>query len=64
MGRALDDKLKTAYDSWKQANDDAEMVGEVHQLSEQFGKERPSVGGTKRLQQEELELICFEYVSA
>ena len=63
MGRALHAKLKSAYDSWKQTSDDVAMVVEVHRLSEQFGKERPAVSGTKRLNREDLELICFEYVS-
>jgi superfamily II DNA or RNA helicase len=67
MGRALHAKLKTAHEGWKESRDDGALVDEVVKLSEQFGKQRTNgTNGTptKRLSREDLELICFEYVSA
>jgi superfamily II DNA or RNA helicase/HKD family nuclease len=63
MGRALHVKLKTAQESWKDSGDDATLVEEVVLLAELFGKQRAADGTVKRLCREELELICFEYVS-
>ena len=63
MGRALHAKLKTANESWKESKDDSALVEEVVTLSEQFGKLRADVTPLKRLSREDLELICFEYVS-
>lgn len=63
MGRALHAKLKTAHDSWKESRDDVALVDEVVMLSEQFGKQRADDAPLKRLRREDLELICFEYVS-
>src|SRR5262249_9275129 len=63
MGRALHAKLKTAHESWKSSGDDALLVEEVVTLSEQFGKQRSEEDTFKRLSREDLELICFEYVS-
>jgi hypothetical protein len=63
MGRALHVKLKTAQDIWKESGDDAAVVEEVVTLAEQFGKRRAADGTVKRLIREDLELICFEYVS-
>jgi len=56
-------KLKTAQESWKESGDDAALVEEVVMLAEQFGKQRAADGTVKRLSREDLELICFEYVS-
>ena len=64
MGRALHVKLKTAQDTWRESADDAALVDDVVTLAEQFGKQRPADGTIKRLNREDLELICFEYVSA
>lgn len=63
MGRALHAKLKTAHDTWKESRDDGALVDEVVTLSEQFGKQRADDTPLKRLSREDLELICFEYVS-
>jgi len=63
MGRALHTKLKTANENWKESKDDTTLVDEVAKLSEQFGKQKPEDGTVKRLSREDLELICFEYVS-
>jgi len=63
MGRALHAKLKAAHEKWRSSRDDAALVDEVVGLSEQFGKQRSDDAPLKRLVREELELICFEYVS-
>jgi hypothetical protein len=39
------------------------LVEEVALFAEQFGKQRPPDDAIKRLCREDLELICFEYVS-
>jgi hypothetical protein len=44
--------------------DDATLVREVGVLAEEFGKQKPKEKAIKRLGREDLELICFEYVSA
>ena len=64
MGRALHAKLKAAYDGWKATGDDATLVEGVAALADHFGKQKPAEAATKRLCREDLELICFEYVSA
>ena len=64
MGRALHAKLKAAFDGWKTSGDDASLVDGVAALAEQFGKQKPAELSMKRLSREDLELICFEYVSA
>jgi superfamily II DNA or RNA helicase len=63
MGRALHAKLKATQESWKESGDDAALVDEVVILAEQFGKQQAGNGTVKRLCREDLELICFEYVS-
>ena len=63
MGRALHAKLKAAHATWQDSGDDATLVEEVASLSQQFGKLAASDGPMKQLRREDLELICFEYVS-
>ena len=63
MGRSLHIKLKKAHDSWSESRDDTSLLAAIGVLANQFSKERTaseSVSGTKR---EDLELICFEYVT-
>jgi superfamily II DNA or RNA helicase/HKD family nuclease len=64
MGRALHVKLRAAQETWKESRDDAALVEEVVLLAERFGKQRAAEGAVKRLSREDLELICFEHVSA
>jgi hypothetical protein len=64
MGRALHAKLKVVNETWKVSKDDAALVEEVATLLEQFGKQKSADNGVKRLTREDLELICFEHVSA
>jgi hypothetical protein len=63
MSRGIHVKLKAAYDAWKDSRNDSDLVTEVHRLSEQFGKERPLAAPSRRLQREDIELICFGYLS-
>ncbi|MGH7137691.1 MAG: C-terminal helicase domain-containing protein, partial [Pirellulales bacterium] len=64
MGRALHGKLKAAYDGWRASGDDVKLVEGIVELADQFGKQKPAEAGTKRLCRDDLDLICFEYVSA
>jgi hypothetical protein len=64
MGRALQVKLKAAQEKWKTSGDDTTLVEEVLMLADQFGKQKASEGTVRRLCREDLDLICFEYVSA
>jgi hypothetical protein len=63
MGRALHVRLKAAYEAWKGARDDCILVDEVAIMANQFGKERSPAGTGMQLRREDLELICFEYVT-
>jgi hypothetical protein len=63
MGRALHVKLKAAQESWKSTRDDATLVAEVVTLAQQFGKQQGASAPLQRLGREDLELICFEFVS-
>ena len=63
MGRALHTKLKSANENWKTTKDDSVLIDEVLKLSEQFGKQRPDDSRHLRLSKDQLELICFEYVT-
>jgi SNF2 family DNA or RNA helicase len=63
MGRALHARLRAAYESWKESDSDTTLVDEILALAEQFGKQRTADGNSERLSREDLELICFEYVS-
>lgn len=63
MGRSLHVKLRRAHDSWSDNRDDAALLAAIGVLANQFAKERTtpeSIGKTRR---EDLELICFEYVT-
>jgi len=63
MGRALQLKLREAYEAGAESKDDPGLLSAVATLAEQFGKERPAASGVKRLGRKDLELICFAYVS-
>jgi hypothetical protein len=64
MGRSLHLKLRQAYDLWTQSHGDQDLVSAVAELAEQFGKARPTADARTRLSREDLELICFEYLTA
>lgn len=63
MGRSIHAKLREAYGSWQESNDDAALLASVLALAVEFGKDRPSASNVKRLRREDLELVCFDYVS-
>jgi hypothetical protein len=64
IGKAVHTRLRSASDSWNSTRDDKALLAEVSALAEQFGKERTQTDEAKRLAREDLELICFEYVSS
>ena len=64
MGKALHAKLQGHYDEWSAKKDDKELVEAVFTLSEQFGKEKRVQTAPQRLTAEDLELICYEYISS
>jgi len=64
MGRFPVKRLKASYGDWSTNRDDGALLTAVQSLAADFGKDRPD--GESRagsLQRDELELICFEYVS-
>jgi SNF2 family DNA or RNA helicase len=63
MGRSLHAKLKRTYEAFSQTRDDDALLAAVGILAEEFGKDRPSEGQTAVMRCEDLELICFEYVT-
>jgi hypothetical protein len=64
MGRALQVRLKEIYDLWVSSRDDMELLAEIGDLAAQFAKERPAGVVADRLKREDLDLICYEYLSA
>jgi SNF2 family DNA or RNA helicase len=64
MGASLHKKLRAANEAWKQARDDAALLQEVAALADEFSKVRPTAENGKILRPTDLELICFEYVTA
>ena len=63
MGRSIHTRLRETYGSWVETKDDPTLLASVLSMAEQFGKDRPTIADHKRLRREELELICFEYVT-
>ena len=63
MGRALHTKLRAAHDIWRESKDDTTLAKTIAGLANDFGKDRPGSATNPRLQREDLELICFEYIS-
>jgi hypothetical protein len=63
MGRSLHVKLRRAHQSWPESRDDNALLTAVGILAEEFGKDQPVVEGSGSARREDLELICFEYVS-
>lgn len=63
IGRALHAKLAAAHDAWRSTRDDARLIDEVASLAQQFGKQQSDEAKHTRLVREDLDLICFEYVT-
>ncbi len=63
MGRSLHAKLKRTYEAFSQTRDDAALLAAVGILAEEFAKDRPMRRTDRCHAAEDLELICFEYVT-
>jgi superfamily II DNA or RNA helicase len=63
MGKALHARLRALFEEWGTQKDDPALIEAIHTMSEQFGKRKPAEGPAKRLTREDLELICYEYLS-
>ncbi len=63
MGRSLHVKLRKAHQSWSENRDDGGLLAAVGTLAEEFGKNQPSAEKMRSVRREDLELICFEYVT-
>jgi hypothetical protein len=63
MGRSLHAKLKKAHGEWSQNRDDSSLLAAVSVLADEFAKDRPTNGPAAIIRREDLELICFEYVT-
>jgi hypothetical protein len=63
MGRALHVRLKEIYDQWVSSRDDSALLSSVGGLADQFAKERQPSMSLNRLKREDLDLICYEYLS-
>jgi superfamily II DNA or RNA helicase len=64
MGRALHVKLKEIHETWVTSHDDAALLVSVGELADQFGKDRQSPTSQPRLNRDDLDLICYEFISA
>lgn len=65
MGRFAVKRLKAAHAAWQRDGDDGLLLEAVQALASDFSKS-PTAGGKKtdRLMRDDLELVCFEYLSA
>ena len=63
MGRSLQLKLRQVHQSWSKERDDEALLAAVHVMATEFGKDRPANGHVGKTRREDLELICFEYVT-
>ncbi len=65
MGRFAVKRLMVAYKEWSQAKDDPALLEVVSELAQDFAKE---TGGDNsadhHLRREDLEVICFDYLSS
>jgi len=63
MGGPLQKRLKAIFDDWRQTGADATFVEAVASLAGEFSREGSAAAGYRRLQREDLRLVCFDYVS-
>ncbi|NQT40175.1 MAG: helicase [Planctomycetes bacterium] len=63
MGRSLHVKLRKAHDVWSDNRDDAALLATIGVMADQFAKERTSPESIGKTRREDLELICFEYIT-
>jgi hypothetical protein len=64
MGKALHAKLRAAYEEWGESKDDQRLADHVSELADLFGKEKTAPARGIKLSRDDLELICFDYLSA
>lgn len=65
MGRFAVKRLKAAYKEWSQAKDDPALLEAVSELAQDFAKETHGDNSADQsLQRDDLELICFDYLSS
>jgi SNF2 family DNA or RNA helicase len=64
MGRSLHAKLKRAYEGFVDGRNDQALLDAVGSLADDFRKDRPRENAVACLKREDLELICFEYLSS
>ena len=64
MGRALHVRLKEIYGEWVSSHDDPELLSAVGVLADQFAKDRHPATSVKRFARADLNLVCYEYLSA
>jgi hypothetical protein len=64
MGRALHLKLREIYEQWASSHDDTGLISAVCVLADQFAKDRQPSRNLNRLERNDLDLICYEYLSA
>lgn len=57
-------RLKDIYGEWTSSHDDIGLLSAIGILADQFGKDRQPATNFRRLAREDLELICYEYLSA
>jgi SNF2 family DNA or RNA helicase len=63
MGRSLVVKLRKAYQAWSEGRDDQALLAAVGLLADEFGKGQPAAEGSGSIRREDLDLICYEYVT-
>jgi hypothetical protein len=63
MGKALHVKLKKIYESWVGQHDDGLLASSVAELADEFSKSREPADRAASLRREDLQLICFEYLT-
>lgn len=65
MARFAIKRLQSAYSAWRNDHDDRALLGAVESLEADFGKDEGEDGSRgPSLTREQLDLICFEYVSS
>jgi superfamily II DNA or RNA helicase len=64
MGRSLHLQLRKSFDAWRESKDDSALASAIAALAAQFAKGKRLPAAVQALQRDDLELICFEYVTA
>ena len=57
-------KLRGIYENWATSHDDGDLLSEIGVLADHFSKDRQPSTSVKRLERADLDLICYEYLSA